>query len=400
MIPIDGFTKEILLHGLSQIITRVDIDKIKIDNPTLAKILRNCLNSFKEKIKNTGSSKLSRNDKISYTKTYQNWFNTNPPVEYTSLMVDIVEKTINLLEENKIDAKTSLTTIKIEKDSINFGIPYKKIYAILPAIIKQVEFYEYASEFLTPTKGRKSIINLDPVWFSILSIGFLLCFAGYFGKKYYLMLKNDIERYYLAVRYSMNDDEKYILGNILEELELLTQINIQRKFSLESEEIYELLLSMELAKRQVSLELFPVTLYVIELSDNNVYLAKDVLELNLRNSLKFMKKYINRLNSYLMFESSDNKIPLEDLLYLALYELRNPVSEDNENLAYIMVKDLYRAINSGNLDILENTLYLLLRKGHSISSKRKSKSKHNVERIFKNFAKEGNIISILEGFYD
>ncbi|XRO77239.1 type I-A CRISPR-associated protein Cas8a2/Csx9 [Methanocaldococcus sp. 10A] len=396
MIPIDGFTKEILLHGLSQIITRVDINEI--DNPTLAKILRNCLNSFKEKMKNTGSSKLSRNDKISYTKTYQNWFNTNPPVEYTSLMVDIVEKTINLLEKNKIDAKTSLTIIKIEKDSINFGIPYKKIYAILPAIIKQVEFYEYASEFLTPTKGRKSIINLDPVWFSILSIGFLLCFAGYFGKKYYLMLKNDIERYYLAVGYGI-EDEKYILGNILEELELLTQINIQRKFSLESEEIYELLLSMELAKRQVSLELFPVTLYVIELSDN-VYLAKDVLELDLRNSLKFMKKYINKLNSYLMLESSDNKIPLEELLYLALYELRNSISEDNENLAYIMVKDLYRAINSGNLDILENTLYLLLRKGHSISSKRKSKSKHNVERIFKNFAKESNIISILEGFYD
>ncbi|XRO75669.1 type I-A CRISPR-associated protein Cas8a2/Csx9 [Methanocaldococcus sp. 28A] len=397
MIPIDGFTKEILLHGLSQIITRVDIDKI--DNPTLAKILRNYLNSFKEKIKNISSSKLSRNDKISYTKTYQNWFNTNPPVEYTSLMVNIVEKTIKLLEENKIDAKTSLTTIKIEKDSINFGIPYKKIYAILPAIIKQVEFYEYASEFLTPTKGRKSIINLDPVWFSILSIGFLLCFAGYFGKKYYLMLKNDIERYYLAVKYGI-EDEKYALGKILGELELLTQINIQRKFSLESEEIYELLLSMELAKRQVSLELFPVTLYVIELSDNNIYLAKYVLELNLRNSLKFMKKYINRINRYLMFESSDNKIPLEELLYLALYEHRNPISEDNENLAYIMVKDLYRAINSERLDVLENTLYLLLRKGHSISSKRKSKSKHNVERIFKNFAKESNIISILEGFYD
>ena len=392
MIPIDGFTKEILMHGLSRIMVE-DFDDI--DNTTLAEIFKNYVYSFKEKLKNAGSSKLSRNDKESYKKTYQNWFNTTPPEEYTSLMLDIIEKTINLLEGNKIDAKKSLGTIKVGKNSVDFGIPYNGSYAILPAIIKQVEYYEFLSEFLTPTTGKKSMINLDPIWFSILAIGFLTCFAGYYGGKYYLMLKNDIERYYLAIKYGM-EEEKYELLEILEDLEILTDINIQKRFSLEVEEIYELLLSMELAKKKASGKVFPITLYVIE--RGNVYLAKNVLELDLRNSLNFMKKYIDRIKNYSMFESSDAKIPLEELLYLALKELKNPINEDNENLAYIMVKDLYRVINSGKVEILENTLYLLLRKGHSIlSSKSRSKSKLNLEKTFKSFAKEGNIISILEG---
>ncbi|ADC69853.1 CRISPR-associated protein (provisional), Csx9 family [Methanocaldococcus sp. FS406-22] len=393
MIPIDGFTKDILMHGLSRIIVE-DVDEI--DNSTLAEIFKNYVDSFKEKLKNAGSSKLSRNDKESYTKTYQKWFNINPPEEYVSLMLDIIEKTINLLEDNKIDAKKSLETINVGKNSVNFGIPYNESYAILPAIIKQVEYYEFLSEFLTPTTGKKSMINLDPIWFSILAVGFLTCFAGYYGGKYYLMLKNDIERYYLAIKCGL-EEEKYELLDILEDLEILTDINIQRRFSLEVEEVYELLLSMELAKKKASGRIFPITLYVIELS-GNVYLAKNVIELDLRNSLEFMKKYIDRIKNYFMFDTSDAKAPLEELLNLALSELKNPVNEDNENLAYIMVKDLYRAINSGKVEILENTLYLLLRKGHSImSSKSKSKSKLNLEKIFKNFAKEGNVISILEG---
>jgi len=146
MIPIDGFTKDILMHGLSRIIVE-DVDEI--DNSTLAEIFKNYVDSFKEKVKNAGSSKLSRNDKESYTKTYQKWFNTNPPGEYVSLMLDIIEKTINLLEDNKIDAKKSLETINVGKNSVNFGIPYNESYAILPAIIKQVEYYEFLSEFLS-----------------------------------------------------------------------------------------------------------------------------------------------------------------------------------------------------------------------------------------------------------
>ena len=213
------------------------------------------------------------------------------------------------------------------------------------------------------------MIYLDPVWYSVLALGFLISFGGYYGGRYYFIVKEGIENLVYDLQ---------LLSEVFEGLNSLTYTNIERRIPLEVEEVYEMGLAMALAKagKTISPETYPYKLYLVELA-GQVFIAVRSIELDLRELIRFMKNYLAGLDS-LSLRGIDLTVrvkrkqevmthnPLEALILVAGDEIVRRVQGDNTMSAYIMVKDLYRAVNSGNPALMEETLFNLTRKGVAI----------------------------------
>jgi len=90
-----------------------------------------------------------------------------------------------------------------------------------------------------------------------------------------------------------------------------------------------------------------------------------------------MAEYVNRIESAsigglpILVELKEGnatvqKYPLWALVDIAERELWKGVNGDGEMLAYIFVKDLYRAINSGRRELIRDAIFRLFRQGRAL----------------------------------
>ncbi|ASJ02834.1 type I-A CRISPR-associated protein Cas8a2/Csx9 [Thermococcus profundus] len=362
--PYEGLTRELLALGMSWVIMDAGIEP---DEEELADAIEGALKSLGNRMK-VHTSKMGRNDRSSFDKVLKAWFGRSAPETYGELFELVVKETIKLLRDGKIDPIESLSTIKTDKNGTYLGVVYNREQAILPAIIKQPEYYERQSGFLSPTTSQKAQIRMDPLWFSFIALGFFTGFAGFIGGKYYLMTKPGIEGFW---PYEVEDViEKGILP--------LTGAGASGRISLSTEELYEMKLAMKLAEegRNVAEEVYPVTLHLISL-EGQVYTELKTIQLNLTGLSEYMTEYVKRIESVgigglpLLVELKDRnatvrKYPLWALVDIAEKELWKGVNGDGEMLAYIFLKDLYRAINSGRRELLRDAVFRLFRQGRAL----------------------------------
>ena len=375
--PYEGLTRELLSLGMSWVAMNADLNP---EPEELADALEGALRSLENKVK-AHTSKMGRNDRQSFDKVLRVWFNRSAPETYSELFELVIKETVELIREGRLDPRESLTAIRVEKNGTYLGVDYdgetskppgKKAkadhYAILPAIIKQPEYYERQSGFLTPTTGGKAQIRLDPLWFSLVALGFFTGFAGFIGGKYYLMTKPGIEGLW---PYEVED---VITRGLLP----LTEAGGRGRVSLSTEELYEMKLAMKLAEenRKPPDGVYPVTLHLISL-EGQVYTELKTLQLDLSGLSRYLEAYVKRINALntggvrMTVELKEGKAtvqkyPLWALVDIAEKELGRGVSGDGEMLAYIFVKDLYRAVNSGRKELIEDSVFRLFRQGRAL----------------------------------
>lgn len=380
--PYEGLTRELVSLGMSWIVMN---SRLEPDTEDFADSLENALNSLGERI-SAHTSKMGRNDRSSFDRVLKGWFGRSAPETYGELFELVINETINLLREDKLDPLESLLTVKIDKKGTYLGVEYNRETAILPAIIKQPEYYERQSGFLTPTTSQKAQIRLDPLWFSLVAVGFFTGFAGFIGGKYYLMTKPGIEGFW-----------PYEAEDVLENGILpLTRAGISGRVSLSIEELYELRLAMKLAEegRNIVEEVYPVTLHLISL-EGQVYTELKTVQFNLTGLSEYLTNYVKRLEAHkvggipLTVELKEGgtlvqKYPLWALVDVAEKELRKGINGDGEMLAYIFVKDLYRALNSRRKELIRDAVFRLFRQGRALleGSSRASGEFRKVMRIF------------------
>lgn len=404
--PFYGMLREIIMHGIATLLEPnegiFDYDPVRgiilsdNYNEDYSLFLENKHQRFSNKVNGMMGSKLGRNDSDSYKKSFRSFFRAGIPNTYIELFLEVINNVSRLIQNNSsLDLEKSLCSIIIKKREIIFGKEKDAIF-IIPAIIKQAEFYEYGSTFNKPTTGIKMNIKIDPIWFSILSVGFLSIYAGYFGGDYYITYFNGIETYFANARK---------LRKIIETIDLLSATNIKLRTPYEIAELFEFSLASELINMisnrddpDIELE-FPIVLAKIGLI-GNTYTVKDYTEINLDALIGFIKAYYDRYRSKthdmdkeIRVGNNYFKTPLNALLFLATEELRRNMG-DNELSAYLMVKDLYRAVNSGNKKLIENALLRILR-NNTLLQRKKTRRK-TYEKILECFSERINIEALLD----
>lgn len=362
--PYEGLTRELLSLGMSWVVMNAGLEP---DSEEFADALEGALKSLGDRTK-VHTSKMGRNDRASFNNVLEEWFGRSAPETYGELFELIVGETVKLLREGELDPSRSLSTVKTDKNGTYLGVPYNGELAILPAIIKQPEYYERQSGFLAPTTGQKAQIRLDPIWFTLMALGFFTSFAGFIGGKYYLITKPGVEGFWPY------DIEDAIERGILP----LTEAGLSGRVSLSTEELYEMKLAMKLAEegRNVAEEVYPVTLHLISL-EGQVYTELKTLQLNLAGLTEYLTDYVRKIESLkvgglsILVELRERgvtvrKYPLWALVDVAEKELWKGVNGDGEMLAYIFVKDLYRAVNSGRKELIEDAVFRLFRQGKAL----------------------------------
>ncbi|AEH24649.1 type I-A CRISPR-associated protein Cas8a2/Csx9 [Pyrococcus yayanosii] len=361
-LPFEGLSRELMTLGLSWVVIDAGLSPNADD---FADALENSMDTL-EKRARMNSSRMSRNDRSSYNKLLSAWYGVKAPDTYTELFELAIREAVKLLRSGKLDPAKSLGSIKWDKNGTYLGQPYNGQYAISPAVVKQPEYYEFQSDFLKPTAGQKAQIYLDPLWLAILSTGFLTAFAGFIDGRYYLMTKPGIEAYFPDIE------------DILDSLLILTNAGIESRARLETEELYELKITMKLAEEKMNVleEIYPVTLHLISL-EGQVYTELKTLQLDLRELSNYLLAYVERIENYMAMGvnlkvklKEDNieveRYPLWALVNIAERELRKGIEGDRELLAYILVKDLYRAVNAGRKELIEDSVFRIFRQGRGL----------------------------------
>lgn len=380
-LPFTGLLREIITVGLLELAKSNIFESEKSElNERVAELMGRMSDQVEEYFSEISSSKIVLNDRSAYfikTKRLIKWYGEGRiPEDYIRLMIYVLRGTSNLLKRKKIDFTDSLEKVEVGREVI-LGKKFNNSLAIVPAVIKQAEFYEFQHEFLRPTAGEKPEILLDPVWFALMAIGFLRCFAGYYGERYYFITKEGIE----AI---LDIPEK--VKTIYDAIIYLAVTHTKMRPIPYCEELYELKLSYGIASSEtvIPIEVYPMKIYEISLV-GNAYTCTRTMLLDLTESTNYLKAYINFLHSMpqIIFEikTKDSKYenPIHALLELAEREIQKPVQGDNSMLLLTFVKDLYRAIHTGRPSLIEETLLRLLRISHSILT-----SKGKVNLLLKN----------------
>lgn len=275
----------------------------------------------------------------------------------TDVALRSMEYASDLLLGGKLDLEASLR-----------GLGRKRVMGVggelvLPAVLKNVEYLEYTSGFLRPSDEARAMLRFDPLWFAILMVGYMTGYAGYYGGTMYMVTSEGVEPLF-----GTPGLRRLVRGSI----EPVAQTNMSYRRRLDSEEVYEMSLAAHLVKdlgegaREI---VWPLKLYKI-VPQGKVYVAEKVVMLDLSELVSFALRYFEKLGrleqlggkEYAVSIEGNRYSPLEALLYVAERELRKPLGEDNEGLAVILVKDLYRAASTGRRDLLEGAVFRLSRK--------------------------------------
>ncbi len=366
-----GLTNELIFMGIGLMLNHdvanaagpgtihYNPDELRASFP---RFLEASLDKVSYKINESPGSRVFGNDRRSYSDTYTSLFGTELPdgITYPALFEDVTRKIASLVRNGVLDPEKSLITVG-EKH-----LGYSDLNFILPSIIKQMEFYERTTDFLKPTTGGKSMIELDPIWFALLSLGFLWGYSGYYGGFYYILTSPQLEA------------ELHDHYDILATVESVSEVNIRSRKRLDREEIYELGLSLELAKKLESVKAreryrWPLRLYK-ERVVGQAFTAEKGMDVDLHDLVEFSIRYIEAWRNMdpkpTVKVDEEEVSPLEALTRVAERELSSNkgVKGDNEMAALLLVKDIHRAISSGRTDLVEEALFRVARKARGIQS--------------------------------
>lgn len=368
--PFTGLLRELISLGLLELIYRgIQLAQSKDINIRVSQALYGILESFRQQLYGVNSSKIVYNDKSAYftkTKRLTKWYGSSEfPEDYIGLMFYVIENTARLLEDNKIDFISSFQSIKVGKEII-LGKEFNNSLAIVPAIVKQAEFYEYQNEFLKPTGGVKPEILADPIWFTVMAIGFLKSFMGYYNKKYYFVTKEGVEASF---------GNPQLVRAFSGAISLISQAHMKIKPNPCFEELYNLRLSYDIASSNQAIEsiVFPLKMYEVALV-GNAYTCTRTMLIDLSDSISYMKEYISKLKSYglaglsveIRLKNKTYENPMEALLSLAENEAQKPIPGDSSMLILTFIKDLYRVIHVRKRFLVEDTLLRLSRIANSL----------------------------------
>ncbi len=395
-IPFTGLLRELITIGLLELVrARIFTSKESEIQERITEYMEKLSDKFKSDFSGMSSSKIVLNDRSAYfikSKRLTKWYGeSGVPQDYIGLMIYVLENTSKLLKKKKIDFIESLNNISIGREVV-LGRKYHDSLAIVPAVIKQAEFYEFQHEFLKPTAGEKPEILLDPIWFAVLAIGFLICFAGYYGGGYYFITREGVEAIF-------GDAEK--TQQVYNAVTNLTATHVKIKPLPYSEELYELRLSYGLAYSKIVIdrEAFPLKVYEISLV-GNAYTCTRVILIDLTKTIEYLQAYIDNLHTpnqaFFQVKLKNNQYdnPIHALLELAEREIQKPVKGDNSMLLLTFVKDLYRAIHVGSPNLMEETLLRMLRISHSILTT-KEKVDPLLRETFKKFMYEPHVSAVI-----
>lgn len=364
-----GLTNELIFMGIGLML---DYDVADAAGPgtihynpdelraSFPRFLEASLDKVSYKIKESPGSRVFGNDRRSYSDTYASLFGTELPdgITYPALFEDATRKIASLVRDGALDPEESLTAVGERH------LGYSDLNFIQPSVIKQMEFYERTTDFLKPTTGGKSMIELDPIWFALLSLGFLWGYSGYYGGFYYVLTSPQLEA------------ELHDHSDILATVESVSEVNIRSRKRLDREEVYELGLSLELAKRLESVKAqekyrWPLRLYK-ERVVGQAFTAEKSMDVDLHDLVEFSVRYVEAWRNMdpkpTVKVGEEEVSPLEALIRVAERELSSNkgVKGDNEMAALLLVKDIHRAISSGRTDLVEEALFRVTRKARGI----------------------------------
>jgi len=277
------------------------------------------------------------------------------PTEYARLMLYVMEGTARLLRQGQVSFLRSLGSV----EGLSFGEPFRGKLAIVPAILKQAEFYERQTVFMSPTKGPEADLLVDPVWFAILALGFMLGFGGYYDGAYHVFTKPGLP----ITLEGLSSLHTPTLSGMLEGLELVSKLSRDVRPSPASEEVFSIQMAMGVAEsgRSVSPEAFPLNLYVVEFVANT-YTVTRSLSVDLEPLVAYLNSYLSELRKLTLEVVREEPFePLKVIVGHAVDELAGR-GVSGEPVFYLFVKDFYRAVVSRNATLLEDALLRFLRR--------------------------------------
>ncbi len=428
-IPLTGFMRDTIMTALGYFIINEAFDYepsqhtiICDDTDELITAFNSALDDYSQKFDKSTGMRIAGNDKKSFIQAYKLWFNTDLPEHYIKFFIDIISKTTEAIKANKIDLTKSSNSFTTSKNGIRIGYVPKDLKAFIsPAIIKNMEYYSQGTSFLKPTYGNNAMVDFDLFWFAILSVGMLIEYAGFRGDFYY-MLRPDIEGVFSS---------ESLLQSIYDTLDILTELNIENKYSLDAEELFEFYIAFDVAKgykndidKLTNNEIYPIRIFKTG-KMGNVFMAKSVYDVNFNRLIDFTSKYVAKIKSlndtrlyYYPGQKTKQKkseknaeediteikdstlkegrTPIEQLLDIAQASITSSNSGDNELTSLIMIKDIYRSIMSHNVIVLEQSLYRIIRKYAQYSDSNSKSIKPWLIASLWRFSNIGNIKAILE----
>ncbi len=344
------------------------------------------------KVLESPGTKVGGNDKRSLSGAFESCYGVSLPdgVTYPQLFREAMLRAADMIDSGKLDPLKSLQSANL-RGEVLLGHIGGGASLIVPAVVKQMEFYERSTRFMAPTKGPTSLIKMDELWFALLGLGFLECYAGYYGGSYYFVTHPLLDTLVPTGEYR----------TALETIRAVTMVNVKTKRNLRSQEVYELALSLDLARYLESAEAtgdltWPVRIYK-QTRMGKVQAAEVVVDVDLSSLLRFSTEYIRAMRERedIWVEMRGGlQTPLEALAAMAEAELSRPIQGDNEMLAYLIAKDLYRAISAGRPELILDVLSRALR-----DVRKMDRSGANIYRplmiALKAFASKSNVDAVL-----
>ncbi len=392
-----GLFHELAAQGLAYLYIDASLHNVPLDDPSVnqrvAESLERLAGEFKKKREHLASSKVAGHFKSHYFAgdkgVLLRWYGGGEqPAQYAELMVYVMEGTARLLKQGQVSFAKSIREVR----GLSYGVPFKGLMAIPPAILKQPEFYEKQTVFLKPTGGPDAEIEVDPVWFAVLSLGFMLGFGGYYDGAYHILTKPGLP---LSLE-GLSALPVSTLKNAIEGLRDLAFICRERRPSLVSEEIFALQLAMAVAERERALprEVFPLHLYEVEYVANTYTLTRALL-VDLEPLVLYLDRYYRALRKRATALNREDAFnPLKSVVELAARELRERQQGAGEQTAYLFVKDFYRAVMAGNARLLEESLLRFLR-GLDVAL-RAEQAPRELRGDLREFTRERNVEAMLE----
>ncbi|GEM_PF-4683015 len=238
---------------------------------------------------------------------------------------------------------------------------------VTPSFLKNIEYLEHKSGFLSPSIGAISMVKMDVLWLALLLLGFYIGYAGFYGGgALHLVVKEDLEQYMAGPR--------RLLESAMGTVKWVADVAGERRRMLDVEEVYEMDLALGLAEMLSSGGLggllWPVTV-VRARKMGQVFVADRVVHLRLDRLVSFAARYreeLGRLKGMgyrLGVKWGDSEVtPLEWLVRRAELEVaaRRGRDSSGEAVALLAVKDLYRAVEAGSVKLVEEALLRLARR--------------------------------------
>jgi len=311
-----------------------------------------------------------KNKEINQLREILNYFNLPPQLEglnATDLAVKILEsvvKSSDVRDRLERDLIKSLSTVEIGKNHVILGVipreGSKPSYGLFPNTFKQPEFHEHRYAYMTPSASvsGKTQIYADPIWFFVLSLGYLMTFVGRLGLTTYYLVP-DVNT--MLARYVGPEEVLISIKNFTYISDSSLRVIKRGQHAYSHKELFELIVSYELAKEYVEIPKdVSFSFYIVD-RVGQAYIVKEIFDVDIVDVFEYFKRLIDLLEDSKM---EDPYRFIESLFSEAYRELERR-RHDVSVVALPLLRSLYTAIKARDYRILVNSLYEFQRVNHA-----------------------------------